>query len=576
MNPGMKLGPFVIEKEVGSGAMGTVYRAQYKDLKRPVAIKVMIPGTGSSQTAQARFQREAEILKQLRHPNIVRLIAVGRFNKSQFYAMEFIEGESLDRRLIRRGRLSWEEIVELGQQLCAALQYAHDQGIIHRDLKPSNLMALDDGTVKLTDFGIAKDMDLEGLTATNCTVGTASYMSPEQCKGDRNLSPRSDLYSLGVVFYELLTGRKPFQTDSIMEMFESHAKKIPPRPSKFVEDIPVWLDNLIMQLLEKKPDDRPVNAAKVAESLRDILEKVNVQQSAALDRVQARAIDRSKSPRLDEDDKEAARALLGKKKKKKKKPPVYQRGWFVALAVGVVVVAVSSLLWYVFLVPPSLESLHRQTAELMEAGGYENWKAAEEGPLATFQHHYADTRGKLADDLRGWADEASSSLAENVFNHKRRMDMPLDDKGEAVIKKALDEEEWGNLPGALERLRKLAKQKGDPDPDKHSWGVLAHKYANHLLQLSKQMESLSEKVQYDRRKEFKGQTPEEELAVTAFRAEFAKNATAARESWEELQKVTRDKADLRDWHIYAAFQVRRLIERLNEDKRNAEKKQPPA
>src|SRR4051794_17763109 len=284
MNPGMKLGPFVIEREIGSGAMGAVYRAQYRDKDLRVAIKVMAPGIGSSDTAQARFQREAEILKNLQHPNIVRLLAVGRYKQSPFYAMEFIEGETLEEVLQRRSRLPWEEVVRLGRQLCAALQHAHDHEIVHRDLKPSNLMLVADGTLKLTDFGIAKALDMSGLTATNCTVGTASYMSPEQCKGDRDISSKSDLYSMGVLFYELVAGRKPFHAESTMDMFMQHVKGKVRRPTEFAPDIPVWLDNLICQLLEKKPEDRPASARLVGQTLTEIEEKVQAQQSAGLER----------------------------------------------------------------------------------------------------------------------------------------------------------------------------------------------------------------------------------------------------------------------------------------------------
>src|SRR5204863_8732357 len=132
------------------------------------------------------------------------------------------EGESLDRLLQRREHLSWQEVVDLGVHLCAALQHAHDQGIIHRDLKPSNLMIDKDGTVKLTDFGIAKDTDVTALTAANSTVGTASYMSPEQFEGNLELTNKSDLYSMGVMFYELLTGKKPYKAETFMEMYHQH------------------------------------------------------------------------------------------------------------------------------------------------------------------------------------------------------------------------------------------------------------------------------------------------------------------------------------------------------------------
>src|SRR5207302_6457531 len=140
-------------------------------------------------------------------------------------------GEPLDRALGRKGRLSWEEVAAHGKQLCAALQYAHERGIIHRDLKPSNLMITPDGTLKLTDFGIAKDTDVTALTGANSTVGTAAYMSPEQCKGERSLSAKSDLYSMGVMFYELLTGRKPFIAESPIDMLQAHVYGTAERPS---------------------------------------------------------------------------------------------------------------------------------------------------------------------------------------------------------------------------------------------------------------------------------------------------------------------------------------------------------
>jgi eukaryotic-like serine/threonine-protein kinase len=245
---GQTIGPFKVEKELGSGAMGTVYRATFSknDGKaRRVAIKVIAPGLGDNERIQARFTREADILKQLKHPNIVRLLASGKFQGRPFYAMEFIEGHSLDHYLATKGRLHWEKMIEMGKQICASLQHAHDHGIIHRDLKPSNLMLDKAGNLKLTDFGIAKDSDMSGLTSANSTVGTAAYMSPEQCRGERDLTPKSDLYALGIVFYELLTGRKPFAAENAMDMFIQHVSGTFERPARIVMDIPPWLDTLV-------------------------------------------------------------------------------------------------------------------------------------------------------------------------------------------------------------------------------------------------------------------------------------------------------------------------------------------
>ena len=174
---GQQIGPFKIERELGAGAMGAVYRGTYAKTGKKVAVKVMLPGAAENEQAQRRFEREAAILKQLGHRNIVKFYGAGVHQGMRYYAMEYVEGESLDRVMARRGRMSWEEVVALGQQLCSALQHAHERGIVHRDIKPSNIMVLRDGTLKLTDFGIAKDLDVTQLTSANCTVGTASYMS---------------------------------------------------------------------------------------------------------------------------------------------------------------------------------------------------------------------------------------------------------------------------------------------------------------------------------------------------------------------------------------------------------------
>jgi serine/threonine protein kinase len=252
MQPGERLGTFTIEKELGQGAMGAVYLARHEETGRRVALKLMLAGLDSNPKAQARFEREADVLKQLRHPNVVQLVAIGKFRGRPFYAMEFIEGESLDRVLERRRRLSWQEAAEIAKQVCAALQHVHDKGILHRDLKPSNLMVTKDGKVKLTDFGIAKDLDRTALTSANYTVGTAAYMSPEQCRGEADIDHRTDLYSLGVVLFELIAGRRPFEADSPVQMLMKHLRAKPPRVREFAPDVPAELDSLIDQLLEKK------------------------------------------------------------------------------------------------------------------------------------------------------------------------------------------------------------------------------------------------------------------------------------------------------------------------------------
>ena len=208
---GEKLGSFRIESVLGSGAMGVVYRGTNEKNGRAAAVKVVSSEFAQGGKIRDRFEREAEILQQFRHPNIVRFLAVGRFRGTSYIAMEYVQGDTLEKMLQERGHLPWREVVELGIQVCDALHYAHEHGVVHRDLKPSNLMVTADGKIKLTDFGIAKDLDATALTATGRTLGTAAYMSPEQIRGTPAVSHKTDLYALGVVLYQMLVGKTPFE-----------------------------------------------------------------------------------------------------------------------------------------------------------------------------------------------------------------------------------------------------------------------------------------------------------------------------------------------------------------------------
>ena len=233
-------------------------------------------------------------------------------------------------------------------------------------------MILPDGTLKLTDFGIAKDADLTALTGTNCTVGTAAYMSPEQCRGEKTLSAKSDLYSMGVVFYELLTGRKPFQAESPIDMFQAHVFSEFERPSRLVMDIPFWLDSLVCQLLEKKPEHRPFDAAMVAKVLDEVEQKVADLRSAGLDAATARVIDRGRRRPVDETDKDAARTLrdaVGKKKSRKRVLPGPGRKWIQALLLISGLAGIAAIV-FVMTRPPAADKLLSAVQAAADAKDY--------------------------------------------------------------------------------------------------------------------------------------------------------------------------------------------------------------
>ena len=270
---GQKLGSFQIEAELGSGAMGIVYRGVQEGKGRTVAVKVIAADQMSKGKAFERFLREATILEQFRHPNIVRYLARGKSGPTYYYAMEYVSGPTLDSMLSKEDAFPWRKVVTLGIQLCDALAYAHGHQIVHRDLKPSNLMITDKGQLKLTDFGIAKDLDGTALTATGRTLGTAAYMAPEQIRGTPEVSHKTDLYALGAVFYQMLTGEPPFSGTSPVILMHAHINQEPPRPNLKVQEIPKALDDLVVNLMAKAPSDRPFDATLVGQILRGLQEK---------------------------------------------------------------------------------------------------------------------------------------------------------------------------------------------------------------------------------------------------------------------------------------------------------------
>jgi serine/threonine-protein kinase len=466
--------------------------------------------------------------------------------------MEFVQGESLDRLLNRRGRMSWEEVVDLGMQLCAALQHAHERGVIHRDLKPSNLMILEDGTIKLTDFGIAKDSDATALTAANSTVGTAAYMAPEQCRG-LAITPKTDLYSMGIMFYELLTGRKPFNGETPMEMFQQHAHNTEfKRPAEIVLEVPIWLNTLVDQLMEKEPAKRPLSAKAVADSLQMIKDKVEAQKSAGIEAATKRKIDRARGDKkLDAEDKEAARAMLGKKKKPKV-TPIYARGWFTILAL-VLFAGVLAIGGYFIFRPPSAESLLAKVEALARGGSEDDRKDADD-----FLRYYP-THEKAA-HVRQLADKYDFETLEKQMLNRRNSPLKFQRSDEeSAFNKALDNEKDGMMPEAVKLWEGLSAKKALADAEMHAWGLVGEHYLKDHKAADKIYKQLDAKVKSD--KDAKSLDGKEQIGLDAVRFEEAKQYSDAKGKWDGLAK----KDDIpRSWQLLALKQAREMNGKKNE------------
>jgi serine/threonine-protein kinase len=245
---------------IARGGMAQVYRARDRQLDRPVALKVLFPELSVDRAFVERFRREAQAAANLSHPNIVPVFDWGEDNGAYFIVMEFIDGRPLSAVLRESGSLPPQQIATIGANVAAALAFAHRHGVVHRDVKPGNVLITADGTVKVTDFGIARAMNTEeSLTQTGAVMGTAAYFSPEQAEG-HSVDSRSDIYSLGVVLYEMSVGKPPFTGDSPVAVASKHVRDQPVLPRVANPAVPAALEAVIMKAMAKSPDDRYVNA----------------------------------------------------------------------------------------------------------------------------------------------------------------------------------------------------------------------------------------------------------------------------------------------------------------------------
>lgn len=262
MNEALADGRYEIDRVLGHGGMAVVYLARDQELHRAVAVKVLEGSLAGDDDVQARFLREARLAARLSHPNVVQVYDAGETDERPYIVMEYVPGTTL----AQSGRLPPDEAVQLVLQACAGLQHAHEAGVVHRDIKPGNLLLREDGVLKIADFGIARSSDATQLTKLGTILGTAAYLAPEQAAGEE-VTAVADIYSLGAVLYHLLTGRPPYEFDSLAELAAKQSEGLITPVRDLEPSVPDPVEAAVMRALARSPRFRPPSAAELAREL---------------------------------------------------------------------------------------------------------------------------------------------------------------------------------------------------------------------------------------------------------------------------------------------------------------------
>jgi serine/threonine protein kinase len=443
------IGPFELEEKLGAGGMGTVYKAKYTKTGQYVALKLLTPGLEEDEKLVARFNRELEILKKLKHPNIVQCYGGGRLGKQRFYAMELVSGGTLSEVLRDKVRFPWETVLEFGLQICAALEHAHENGVVHRDLKPANLIIdKKSGRLKLADFGLARITDATQLTAAGKTLGTFAYMAPEQITGSSPISPKTDLYALGIVLYELLTGKAPFTGESTGELLMSHLSKKLPRICTQVLDCPIWFEKVIFHLVEKDPKNRPRDAMATAQALLEVRDKVAHGASMAEHTVTGEPTNISLNTESQSGTDEAKNLLKRRKKKKVDNSPLWEQTWFLASCLGGLALLITYLMW-----PLGEDALYARAEVLMKSEELQTRQKAKSEYLDEMLRRFPD--GKHAESAKEFLENLETDRAEDLLMAKIKKKR-VTEEIEKQFEEAYNFERFGDRVSAIETYESLA------------------------------------------------------------------------------------------------------------------------
>jgi serine/threonine protein kinase len=438
-----RIGPFALEETLDGLADGNVLRGVHVERKITMAVKLLSRDVVNRPMRGSTFSADVKALQKLVHPGIVRYYG-GAVDQGQPYlALELVQGESLRDRLNRRGRLPWEMTVEVIDAVCRALEYAHEEGIVHQRITPTRILIADEVEAKLTGFDCAW-ADRDEVLGLRIPLEVAHYLAPEVFRGKQSASlPTSDLFSLGVILYECLTGELPWSASTPAELVQARREIAAPRVSTKVLDCPVWLDRLVAKLLAVKRSDRLATAEEAHRTMVNAQRKVASGMGAT-----QQAWSGLKGALADDQDRSEISRLRRQRPRERDTSPFYERAWFLGLCLAFVI---GLGIWA--LLPPSEDALFAKAKPLMGSDDPMDWARAEEQYLESFRERFPDS--KHAEDLAKFDRRVAIRRAETRLNNNKRLNRDPQSEAERQFGEAQEYEQFGDRLTAWRKYEAL-------------------------------------------------------------------------------------------------------------------------
>ena len=438
-----RIGPFALEEPLDGLAQSNVLRAVHVEQQRSMAVKLLPRQIVNQPMRGSTFADDHKLLQKLRHPTIVRYYGGAVEQGQPYLALELVEGESLRTRLDRRGRLPWEMAVDMADHICVALHHAHAHGIVHQRLTPKRILFTEDDSVKLSGFDCVW-ADRDEVLGLRSPMEVAHYLAPEVYRGKQSAShPQGDLFSLGVILFECLTGELPWPASSPSELVQARRDSTPPRISVKVLECPVWLDVLVEKLLATKRQDRFESAEETYRAIVSAKRKVAAGTGAA-----QQAWSGQKGSLTVSQDREEVRRIKRKRIKKRDDSPFYERAWFLGLCLLAVIGLGVWVLW-----PLNEDQLFAKARPLMQSEEARDWKAAEERYLTSYRERFPDS--KYAEELAEFDTKVAIHKAEKRLDNNLRLSRTPKSEAERQMREARRLEQFGDRLTAWNRYEAL-------------------------------------------------------------------------------------------------------------------------